>query len=89
MRLLLLGKGAVLAHRFERPLAAEMDESEQRPTQGARTCWLLLSTDAGVSARTQLTPARDERRSSFAGTGLRSLARRSKRACTMFVKVGV
>jgi hypothetical protein len=29
LRLLLLGKGAVLAHRFERPLAAEMDESEQ------------------------------------------------------------
>ena len=28
-RLLLLGKGAVLAHRFERPLAAELDEYEQ------------------------------------------------------------
>jgi hypothetical protein len=26
LRLLLLGKGAVLAHRFERPLAAELDE---------------------------------------------------------------
>jgi hypothetical protein len=26
VRLLLLGKGAVLAHRFERPLAAAMDE---------------------------------------------------------------
>ena len=25
-RLLLLGKGAVLAHRFDRPLAAESDE---------------------------------------------------------------
>jgi hypothetical protein len=27
--LLLLGKGAVLAHRFERPLAAEMDDDQQ------------------------------------------------------------
>ena len=41
-RLLLLGEGAVLAHRLARPLAAESDESEQRPTRGARTCWLLL-----------------------------------------------
>ena len=30
MGLLLLGKGAVLAHRFERPLAAELDEDRQR-----------------------------------------------------------
>jgi len=60
VRLLLLGKAAVLAHQYERPLAAEMDESEQRQTRGAGTCWLFLSTDAGVSARTQLTPARDE-----------------------------
>jgi hypothetical protein len=30
VRLLLLGKGAVLVHRFERPLAAEMDEVQQR-----------------------------------------------------------
>jgi hypothetical protein len=30
VRLLLLGKAAVLAHRYERPLAAEMDEQEQR-----------------------------------------------------------
>ena len=29
-RLLLLGEGAVLAHRFARPLAAELDEYEQR-----------------------------------------------------------
>jgi hypothetical protein len=28
-RLLLLGKGAVSAHRFDCPLAAEMDESRQ------------------------------------------------------------
>jgi hypothetical protein len=27
---MLLGKGAVFARRFERPLAVEMDESEQR-----------------------------------------------------------
>jgi hypothetical protein len=59
--LLLLGKGAVLAHGFERPLAAGLDESEQRSIRGARGCWLLLSTDAGVSARAQLTPARPRR----------------------------
>ena len=29
MGLLLLGKGAVLAHGFERPLAAEMDDYKQ------------------------------------------------------------
>jgi hypothetical protein len=29
-RLLLLGKGAVLAHRLARPLAAESDETQQR-----------------------------------------------------------
>jgi hypothetical protein len=33
VRLLLLSKAAVLAHRFERPLAAELDDQEQR---GAR-----------------------------------------------------
>jgi hypothetical protein len=30
VRLLLLGKGAVSAHRIERPFAAGMDETEQR-----------------------------------------------------------
>jgi hypothetical protein len=35
LRRLLLGKGAVFAHRFERSLTAEMDESEQRPTPDA------------------------------------------------------
>ena len=29
VRLLLLGKGAALAHRFERPFAAEMDDDQQ------------------------------------------------------------
>jgi hypothetical protein len=29
VRLLLLGKAAVLAHRFERPLAVEMDDDRQ------------------------------------------------------------
>ena len=52
LRLLLLGNGAAFALRFERSLTAEMDESEQRPARGARTCWLLLSTDAAISART-------------------------------------
>ena len=32
-RLLLIGKGAVLAHRLARPLAAESDETEQRPAR--------------------------------------------------------
>jgi hypothetical protein len=36
MRLLLLGKAAVLAHRYERPLAAEMDESRQRCSRRVR-----------------------------------------------------
>jgi hypothetical protein len=43
MRLLLLGKAAVLVHRFERPLAAEMDEMEQRrrtPLRLLRRCSL-------------------------------------------------
>ena len=35
-RLLLLGKGAVLAHRLARPLAAESDESEQSADTTAR-----------------------------------------------------
>ena len=43
VRLLLLSKAAVLAHRFDRPLAAELDEYEQRRTRGrARTSSLLL-----------------------------------------------
>ena len=29
VRLLLFGKGAVMAHRFERPLTAEMDDDQQ------------------------------------------------------------
>ena len=57
VRLLLLGKGAVLAHQFERPLAAGMDEYEQRLIGDADDCsaWkaiaaarLLLFTDAGA-----------------------------------------
>ena len=35
MRLLLLGEGAVLAHRFDRPLAAELDDDQQSDA-GAR-----------------------------------------------------
>jgi hypothetical protein len=35
VRLLLLGKAAVLAHRYERPLAAEMDEREQSSSGAA------------------------------------------------------
>jgi hypothetical protein len=29
LRLLLLGKAAVFAHRFDRPLAVEMDDDQQ------------------------------------------------------------
>ena len=46
-RRVLLGKGAVLAHRLAHPLAAESDESEQRPTRWAGNCRLLLSAHAG------------------------------------------
>jgi hypothetical protein len=35
VRLLLLGKAAVLAHRYERPLAAEMDD-DQKSSRGGR-----------------------------------------------------
>ena len=52
---------------------ASHDESEQWTTRGARTCWLLLSTDAGVSARTQLTTARDEVRARRAAVDSRPL----------------
>jgi hypothetical protein len=42
LRLLLLGKAAVVAHRYERPLAAEMDEFRQsalpRKRSRARCC---------------------------------------------------
>jgi hypothetical protein len=41
LRLLLLGKGAVFAQRFERSLSADMDESEQSP--GARGPNMLLA----------------------------------------------
>src|SRR5918999_3137864 len=35
VRLLLLGKAAVLAHRYERPLAAEMDDEERPAHHGS------------------------------------------------------
>src|SRR5215216_6227285 len=35
VRLLLLSKGAVLAHACERPLAAELDDEEQRARHGS------------------------------------------------------
>ena len=54
-----LMKPAVFRGSIEAPLAIELDESEQWPTRRARTFWLLLSTDAGVSARTRRTPAPD------------------------------
>jgi hypothetical protein len=42
-RLLLLGKGAVLAHRLARPLAAESDEHQQSRTPGGLGCELAIS----------------------------------------------
>ena len=45
-RVLLLGKGAVLAHRLARPLAAESDESEQRAGPGARDVCAAPSADS-------------------------------------------
>jgi hypothetical protein len=50
--LLLLGKRAVLAHGFDRPLAVEMDEQEQSGLRcpdawkGAVSPSLLLATNA-------------------------------------------
>jgi len=65
-RLLLVDETGSLRRALDPRLAAPSDESEQRPTRGARTCSLLLSTDAGVSARTQLTLAWDEDQASAA-----------------------
>jgi hypothetical protein len=47
-RLLLLGKGAVSAHRFERSLAVEMDETQQRPDVLKS---LLRGADSAVGMR--------------------------------------
>jgi hypothetical protein len=44
-RLLLLGKGAVLAHRLARPLAAESDDEEQPARHGS-----ALAADLSRSA---------------------------------------
>jgi hypothetical protein len=49
VKLLLLGKGAVLVRRFDCPLAAEMDESEQSPgAKGANVVGCSFPTDADV-----------------------------------------
>jgi hypothetical protein len=58
--------------RLDPRRTAPSDEAEQRPTRGARTCW-LLPTDAGVSARTQLT-ARSGRASVVSPNGVEALA---------------
>jgi hypothetical protein len=53
-RLLLLGKGAVLAHRFDRPLAAESDEDRQRDsvsTWSAGAPSPLVRSDSATGAR--------------------------------------
>jgi hypothetical protein len=52
VRLLLLGKGAVLAHGVDRPLAAESDDEEQPARQGSalaadrRGAWNSIATVA-------------------------------------------
>ena len=56
------GKGAVLAHRLVHPLAAESDEWSSRPAREARTSWLPLPDNAGISpyaARARLRAGAD------------------------------
>ena len=55
-------RDARLRNTFLAHFCHGLDASEQRPRRGARTCLLLLSTDASVSPRAQLTPARDDHR---------------------------
>ena len=50
--LLLLGEGAVLAHRFERPLAAEMDDDQQRGARRQMECVASTGTIGGRRAWT-------------------------------------
>jgi hypothetical protein len=52
----------VSAPRGDPPLTAELDESEQRPDTRRRNPVAAPFHDAGVSARTQLSPARDDLR---------------------------
>lgn len=54
VRLHLLGKGAVSAHRIDRPLAARLDEYEQGPTRGRASLFAPLSHGCGVLPRAQL-----------------------------------
>jgi hypothetical protein len=60
-RLLLVGKGALLAHRLARPLAAESDEYEQRPVRdvGETPAAPLIT---GRPHRPELSPAPDDLR---------------------------
>jgi hypothetical protein len=68
-RLLLLGKGAVLAHRLARPLAAETDELEQSPAREERERAAAPFMDAGVRPPTQPALAWDELGASTARSG--------------------
>jgi hypothetical protein len=65
-------RAALSSGRLEPVLASPLDESEQRPTRGARTPLAAPSTDAGVSARKQLTPARDDQRGPRSSPSARS-----------------
>ena len=56
VRLLLLGKAAVLAHRFERPLAAEMDDEEQSRAE-ARVVVAMWKLQALPEAMAPAPPA--------------------------------
>jgi hypothetical protein len=69
----LIGKGAVLAHRFNRPLATEMDEYEQRPTR-----------DAGRMLAAPLTSGRLHR----PGAHARSMVERGVRCRLTLASVG-
>jgi hypothetical protein len=58
----LLGKGALVAERWARPLVAELDETEQRATRSAGSGWLLPSRMRASPLVRQRKPARDELR---------------------------
>jgi hypothetical protein len=65
-------KGAVLAHRLARALAAGLDESRQRgaePNQVEPRC--CFEAEAGVSAAQRLTPEWDEDQASASAIGSR------------------
>jgi hypothetical protein len=91
-RRLLLGRGAVLAHRLANRPAAGSDESEQRPACDADRSAAAPLNKRGVSADLDLTPAWDERQASAtrsgASSGRRGSGQRASRdACSSSIVV--